>query len=710
MNKSIVFNLKNSCVLAVYCGVSSLAWAQQSDFGISEIVVTATKMGETSLQDTPIAISAFTAADFDRSGVSDMRDLAAMTPNLVVAQNSAFAQIYIRGIGSNNVFAGADPSSTVHLDGVYLARPAAVFTNFFDVERVEVLRGPQGTLYGRNSVGGTINIISRLPDETTRAKAQITVGNHDLYRGEAYISGGITDTIAASLSVMRSKRDGYFKNIVPNIGDTAEEDTWGVRGQVRITPNENLDLILRGDYVKAEGSMVTNQALLMPYNAVTNSILGDYHKSALDTPGDSDRYMWGISGEINYTVSEALKFKSLTAYRVTRLDGTIDADATNVHGSQTDIFEHQKQFSEELNISGRLNRFGYVLGVYYFEETMDHVSTVFDFMAGIAARPAPYVKTKAWSVYGQANYDLSDTLTLSAGLRYTDEQKDLDQNFDISLLVNGLSIPGFPILYSGAGSYKAWTPKFGLEFRPSDDLMLYGSITRGFKSGGFNFASMVAMQGYDPEYLWSYEVGFKSDFAGRRLRINGSAFYYNYTDLQVQSFLAPGVVDITNAANASVKGVELEFLAHPVAGLELGGSLTYLKAVYKNFTQAPVPTGFFNASGNYLNSAPKWSYTVFGQYTIDLGDRGNIYMRGEYGWKDRQFFTVLNDNIETMQSYGLVNASLGYVAPDDRWQVTLYGRNLANTQYLVSTANFTAVPAGTPGDPRTFGLRVTFQY
>ncbi|MEX1148138.1 MAG: TonB-dependent receptor, partial [Sphingomonadales bacterium] len=192
--------------------------------------------------------------------------------------------------------------------------------------------------------------------------------------------------------------------------------------------------------------------------------------------------------------------------------------------------------------------------------------------------------------------------------------------------------------------------------------------------------------------------------------LNAAAFYYDYTDLQVQSFLTPGVIDITNAADATVKGFEVELTARPVQGLDIGATLAHLDATYKSYPEAPVTGGFVDASGNRLSSAPKWNYSLYGQYTHELGDRGEVYIRGEYSHRTRQYFTVLNDAIQTQGNYDLLNASVGYATADGDWQVILYGRNLADEQYIVSSGSFTAGPAGRPGEPRTYGLRLVYTY
>lgn len=689
------------------------------NLSIDEVVITATKMGATRLQDTPLAVSAYSAADLDKTGAKDIRELAGQTPNLVVAQNGPFAQIYIRGIGSNNSFAGSDPSSTVNVDGVYIARPAAVFNNFLDIERIEVLRGPQGTLYGRNSVGGTINIISRKPDNEFHAKAQGTVGNHNLYRGEGYISGPLVkDKLFGSVSAMRSKHDGYFKNIVASGNDRGSEDTWGVRAQLRATPTEKLEIIVRADYLKDTGNAAGNTVLLQsftpvaggPVDAITESILGDWHKVAMDTPSVSNRHVEGVSGEISYEIADNTSLKSLTSYRKSYLKYAIDSDSSDLHRQETHQLEDQHQFSEELNLNGKFDRLKYVLGAYYFEETINTNSDVLIFTTNRDSHLQPTVNTRAYAGYGQLDYDVTDQLTFTAGIRYTDEKKHFDQFTNNTSLIDGSAQAGFPKIYSKVGAYKAWTPKFGIEIKPMQDVMLYASVTRGFKSGGFNFTSASTLNGYNPEKLWAYEAGFKTEFADKRVRLNGSAFYYDYKDLQVQAFIVPGVTDITNASDATIKGLEVELLIKPAKGFDLGGTLTYLDATYKNFPAAPITGGTFDASGKTLNSAPKWSYTLFAQYNLDLGDKGTAFARGELGYKSRQYFTVVNDNIQTSPSYSLLNASLGYTTPDSHWTVIAYGRNLTNKEYLVSSGSFTARPAGTPGDPRTLGLRVSYSY
>ncbi|MDB5706927.1 MAG: TonB-dependent receptor [Sphingomonas bacterium] len=702
--------------LVTTAGAATSAFAQAAPVaddsgGLGDIIVTATKTGATKLQDTPLAVTAFNSATIGQTGIKDIRDLASLTPNLLVTQNSSFSQVYIRGIGSNNVFGGSDPSSTMHVDGVYFARPASYLGNFLDVERIEVLRGPQGTLYGRNSVGGTINVISRKPDNSFAAKAQVTVGDYDLVRGEAYVSGPIIeDKLAASLSVLRSKHSGYLKNVAPGVGDVDSEDVEGARAQLRYTPIGPLEIILRGDYNHSDDSISGYVKLLQttadPY---ANSVLGDFHKIALNIRPNANRRQWGTAGEVNYDLSSALQLKSLTSYRESRLIQVGDTDGTAINTRRTDQFEDQHQFSQEFNLTGHADGLTYIAGLYYFKETINVATAVTTFPTTKAAY-YPIINTNAWAGFGQATYAITDQISVTGGLRYTREHKTFDQDAVTTSLVTGLPAAGYPIIYHSSGVYTAWTPKFDVEFRPTHGILLYASATKGFKSGGFNLTSANPAQGFEPESLWSYEGGAKIDLIDDRLRLNGTVFHYNYKNLQVQSFLTPGVIDITNASDATVNGVEIEAVAKPASGVRLGANLAYLDAKYKNYTKALGPGNVpFDASGNRLNLSPKWAYTLYAEVERPIGT-GKGLIRGEFSHRTRQYFTAANAGLDTQAAYGLINATIGYTFAGDHIQLLVFSRNLGDTQYITSTATFGAGVAGRVGEPRTIGVRAIFKY
>lgn len=676
-----------------------------------DIIVTATRTGETRLQDTPLAVTAVSSETLDRAGIKDIRDLVTIAPGLQVTQNATFSQVYIRGIGSNNVFGGSDPSSTMHVDGIYLARPGSYLSNFLDVERIEVLRGPQGTLYGRNSVGGTINVISRKPDDVMRAKAQLTYGNYDFMRAEGYVSGPVVPgVIAASASVLRSRRDGYLANAVPGVGDIDDEDTVGGRAQMRFTPGSRLDLVLRADYLHSDDALGGYVKVLQETaDPVANSVLDDFRTVALNIRSGSKRTQWGTSADLSYELGDAT-LRSLTGYRTNSLEQVGDTDGTALNIRRTDQIEDQRQFSQELNLSGRLGELSYILGLYYFDENIRVDSSVTTFGANVRANFSPVIETAAVAGFGQASYAFTERLSLTAGLRYTRERKRFNQTAQFFFLDTGEFRPGFPETYSLRDVYTAWTPKVGLEFRPVDDVLIYASATKGFKSGGFNFASRNLEQGFDPETLWSYETGVKLELFDRLWRLNGTYFHYDYTNLQVQSFLSPGVIDITNASDATVDGVEIESLLRPIQGIQFGANVAYLDAVYKNYTTALAPGNVtFDASGNRLNLAPKWAYSAFVDLDLPVGD-GAVIGRAEYSHRGRQFFTAANAGLDQQAPYGLINASLGYDFGDSGFRVMVFGRNLADKEYVTSTASFASGIVGRVGEPRTYGVRLSATY
>lgn len=685
--------------------------APQSSEAAGEIVVTATKTGATQLQDTALAITAFDTTALDRSGIKDVRDLMAMTPNLAVTQNGAFPQLYIRGIGSNNAFAGSDPSSTIHSDGVYLARPVGYITNYLDVERIEVLRGPQGTLYGRNSVGGTINVISRKPGDRLEAKGQVTLGNYDLVRLEGYVSGPLDSTISASVSMMGSWRDGYHKNVGPFGGRVDDEGVWGGRAQLRLTPSPAFELLIRGDYSDAKDSLSGSSKLLQAVaDPVANSVLGDYSKVALNIVPFSQRRLWGLAGDASYELSDVLKLKSLTAYRGSRLRTRTDTDATTINTRQTQQFERQHQWSEEVNLVGDLGQLSFILGGYFFDEHIEADTSVTTFGTSLRVNYAPVVDTRALAGFLQATYEVTPQISLTAGMRYTDEEKTFAQRATNFSTVTGLPLPTYPRTYTRIGKYKAWTPKFGVEYRPADGVLLYASATKGFKSGGFNLASANPAQGFAPETLWSYEAGTKLTLLDRALILNVNYFHYDYKNLQVQSFLTPGVIDITNASDAKIDGVEVESVIRPTDWLRIGANLTYLDARYVNYPSALKAGNIqFDASGNRLSLTPKWAQTLWGEITVPTSG-GSVFARGEYSYRTRQFFTAVNGGFDQQAGYGLINASLGYSFLDNHVEVTVYGRNLGNTQYVTTTASFAAGIVGKVGEPRTIGLRAAVKY
>lgn len=702
-------------VLALLAASPASAQVVDESAGVStsdDIIVTATRSGETRLQDTPMAITAVDNELLENSASRDIRDLQTFTPSLSIAQNVTAAQPYIRGIGSNNIFAGSDPSTALYIDGVYIARPLGFFVDLFDVERVEVLRGPQGTLYGRNAVGGAINVISRRPGEDLEASGALTVGSYDLIRAQGYVSMPISPTMSVSLSGRVSERDGYFSNAVSGVGPADAEDDQSVRGQFYWHPTNQWDILLRADYSDSASTSGSGLKPRMPtpWDPIVNSLANEPFALAFNTAPQLSRETWGASLEAAYQFSPSLRLWSLTSYRNNDSFTVLDSDFSAASVRVTNIGEDQSQFSQEINLAGNAGALTYVIGAYYFEEDIDAPTTVSNLPA-VRVNIAPTVHTEALAAYAQGTLELTPEFSITAGLRYTDEQKQFDQFFGLQSIPTGLFLAGYPVTYVAEGSYQAWTPRIGAEYRPNDNLLLYVSATRGYKSGGFSYTSSNSFQGYDPEQVWAYEGGLKSDLFDNHLRFNLTAFQYDYQDLQVQSFITPGVIDITNAANARITGVELEARLHATDWLDLGVAATYLDATYEDYPDAIGPGNIpYDASGHRLTAAPEWAYNIYASVDHTMSSGHRLVGRVDYAWKSEQFFTPQNVAIESQGDYGLLNANVSLAFPGERFEIGVFARNLGDEPYFTTTATIGGVTYGTLGVPLTAGVQLTARY
>jgi len=722
--------------LLLSTSLATAAWAADAGgLQLEEIIVTATKTGETALQSTPLAITAFSGEQLASRGVTGVRGLVDYTPGLQIADQSGYAQLYIRGIGSNNVFVGSDPSSTTHMDGVYLARPLSYFSDFLDVERVEVLRGPQGTIYGRNSVGGTINIISRKPSETFTGEAQVYYGNYNAYGLKGYVSGPVGDTgVRFSLAANRMARDAYYENVSTG-NDIGNQNAFGVRGQVLLPLGERGDFTLRADYAKSSDAMGTYSKLLQPIgNPLDDAILTDYGKFSADLDNHTTLQNFGAAAEINYELTDNLALKSLTAARSVKGSIETDADATSLNLFRTLIAPiMQRQYSQELNLTGKFDNLTFVTGAYYFQENVREPLNLALPGFGVSHFQRPRLKAESYAFFGQAEYQITPEISVVAGVRYSKETKDyflrdfwtVSSSFDIAQAEAAPTIgaPFFsdPFIVNTSRGDNAWTPKFGLNYKPTDDLLLYASATRGFKNGGFEYGATNAVdaaRGYAPEYLWAYEVGMKSDWFDNRLRLNLAGFYYDYKDLQVTLFTPPANAITDNAATAKVKGLEAEIQARVVQGLDVFANLAYLDATYSSYPGATVTAfGPFDAKGKRLNSSPEFSMTLGGVYTHELGDNGTVYAGVDYHWQSTIYFTPANAGVgavtnyaERQSGYGLWNARVGWDSPESQWGFAIIGRNLANKGYVTGTVNYTPNIAGRVGAPRTAIAQLSFKY
>lgn len=677
------------------------------------VTVTATKTGATDVQSTPVAITVLPARTLEQMGVQTVEGLAGLVPSVTISQHTGAAQVTIRGIGTNSTVVGADPSATIHLDGVYLGRPAMVFADFLDVDRVEVLRGPQGTLYGRNSVGGTINIVTRTPTNTLETSVRLTAGNYDQRRAEGALSGPlIKDKVMGRVALLRGTRAGFVTDLDHPDHALGSEDTWAGRGQLRVVLGTRSDLLLSGDYGRFEGVPLTYAKPLVAKPGFRFDNLTNLWTVRTSHPTSGRNIQQGVSARLAVRLNATTTLNSLTAYRKSNYRFFIDADATELPLQTTDAPDLQHQVSQELTVVQRAPKLTWIGGAFFFDEHNEGRVEITVYPAQIQIRPFTRVGVKAWALFGQATYSVSSRVSLTGGVRYTDERKDLVNTGGVYRLgTTTLADPTSFYDFLDTVSFAAWTPKGTIEVQASRDTFVYVSATRGFKSGGFNPTATKPGMAFRPEFAWSYEGGLKRTLAGGRVRVNAAAFSNDYQDLQVQSFVRSGVVDVSNAGAATIRGVEIEATAKAGRGLQLAGHVSWLDATYSRYSAfVPGRATRLDAAGNRLNNAPGWSGGGSAVYEFATGRAGTASVRGDVSWQSRVFFTPVNDDIETQRAYGLVHLRAGFEPRGRRWEMAVYMRNVGNRGYITGTANI-PLPAftGRPGEPRHWGAQFTLR-
>lgn len=581
--------------------------------------------------------------------------------------------------------------------------------------------------------------MSRKPSDHLIAEFRGEYGSYDRYAAKAYISAPIGNSgIAASVAVDVSGHDAFRENVSTG-SDMEDLKSRGIRGQLLVPFAETASLTLRADYSRQSGAFGGYPKLVGPVGVpLDDSILDDPDKVALDGVSSTVLKNHGASAELEVALADGINLRSLTAYRGFR--GSIDADADS---SSIPLFRNlvapirQSQFSQEFNLIRNTGSFDWVLGAYYFSERNREPLTLTIFPFGVSHVQRPLLRTDSVAAFGQGEWHLNDQLSLVAGLRYTTERKryELDDRFTASTSLDPdeaaagfpiSGVPGIPEPFTVDTRRRdhAITPKLGINYKPNDNFLAYVSATRGFKSGGYDYGANNAPDasaGYGPEKLWSYEAGIKSDWLDRKLRANLTAFYYDYTDLQVQSFVQNGAsfgARTQNAATARVKGIEAELVARPVAGLTLNANVAYLDARYREYLNAFVPTfGSFDASGNRLNNAPAWSSMIGAIYSFDLGRAGAIDVGADVHLQSKIYFTAANDGVgavtaypEQQKGYSLVNARVGWTSSNDKMGVSLIASNLTDKNYYVGTANYTPAISARQGRPREIVGQVSLKF
>jgi iron complex outermembrane recepter protein len=700
--------------------------------GPEDIIVTALR-GNTALQRTPAAVTALSAADVAARGISTVEDLSAAVPSVSFGKNIGQAHIAIRGIGSDAVVAGQDPRVAFYQDDVYIARPDAQVAGLFDVGSIQVLKGPQGTLYGRNATGGAVVVASARPTDTTEGYIRAGYGNYNALKLEMAAGGPVSSTLSARFALHYDKRDGFGKNIVTGT-DIDDKDEVGARVSLLWKPTDRLEFLTIGDYsnesdrangLHYEGPANPNvvpKGLVYGGTALLNS-----RDIASDVDPEVKIRTWGITEQITYDADWA-KFKSVTAYRKVTSSNKTDIDGTSIQLGYDILFNNAKQISQELTVDGTAGRFSWLVGGQYFYEDIGPAGSEIPIsptapLGGATVRPLAdafyalgFQKTYGLAGYAQFSYEITDGLKLTAGGRYSTEKKKLDDNFQLDFSrpysPGGplVSTPGFPRHLENR--FSRFTPTATLQYQITPEIFTYVTYGQGFKSGGYSYG--VNQPAFRPEKITSYEAGIKTTLVGGAVTANLIGFHYDYTDLQVT--LVRGNVSTTeNAASAKVNGFEAELAVRPVQGLMIGGNFAYIDSTYDKFSTADPSNpgaGTQDLSGNTLSQAPKVSYSIYASQTWKL-DGYDIIARGDYSHKGHQFFTPFENRLVDQGGYGIGSASLK-LQSEKGWSIEGYIRNIGNTkaiaQTYVSSGLFGFPVLGTLTAPRTYGATLGYTF
>lgn len=675
---------------------------------LEQIIVTAVKAGEADVQSLPMAVSVLSGTRLARMADRNVEQLAARAPGVSFAQNIGLAQLTIRGIGTNSVLTGTDPSSAVYLDGVYLARPAMVLADFLDLDRVEVLRGPQGTLYGRNSLGGAINLISKPPTNDLETSVRVGGGNDGALRAEARVSGPIVPgRLLASGSILRGVRNGAVRDLDHPDHPLGGEDVIAARGQLRFLLNQRSALHLYGDVDHRDPAPLWYSKILVVKPGVDVDNPTDLHEVRASFPSEGHTSQSGASARFTMDLTPSITLTSLTAFRQVDVEVLFDEDISELDLTVTHVNEMQHQVSEEVTVASRNSRLTWIGGLFFFSEA-DRMP--FSFVAPIPRldyRIDPRVDAKAGALFGQATFGLTARVAATAGLRYTHERKTIENAGGLYTAAPPITpVPGSSYAYNDGISHDAWTPKFGLEMQVRDTVMAYASAARGFKSGGFSPTSTQAGQGFEPEFAWSYEGGVKTALRTGRARLNVAAFYTDYTDLQVQTSVRPQVIEIANAAEATIRGLEVETATLVGDDVEIGGHVAWLDARYNQYVAIGVGGVPGDVAGNRLNNCPEWSGRLWADWTQSIGRSSVLSLRADATWKTTVFFSPFNDDIQRQPALGMLDVSAEFGPKHGHWRVAAYARNLTNENFITG-ANPGPVTAigGRPGDPRQTGVQ-----
>jgi iron complex outermembrane receptor protein len=701
---------------------------------VEEVMVTARRREET-LKDVPVAVSALSAARLEATGASDITALQQQTPNATVqiarGSNSTLIS-FIRGVGQQDPLWGFEPGVGLYIDDVYVARPQGAVLDIFDIERIEVLRGPQGTLYGRNTIGGAIKYVTSKLDLTRpEFLARGTVGSYNERNALLQASIPFGEKFAIGGAVASYDRDGYGQNLTTG-QEHYDKDVMAYRASAEFKPTD--DLFFRFAYDRVNDDSSPRHGHRETAGSTPDSaVLGDVYDTRAGLQGPNRVDTKGLSFTGEWKASEIVTFKSITAYREGDTDTIIDFDGTPAPTLDIPAYYADEQFSQEFQVQFNTDRIQGVAGVYYMN---GYAKGAFDTIAGnlgLSISSAGKVSTTSKAAFADVSFDITDRLKASIGGRWTQDKKNA--SIFRAFYLGATRSPTLggtprPILqtrtnYSDQDTFEKFTPRASISYELTDDLTTYASFSKGFKSGGWDmrgdaFLVPQTVNGYKPETVTTYEAGLKGSLLDRRVSFASAIFYSDYKDQQIttQQVATPPAVGIAsvvdNAGASTIYGVEFEGSAYLSPNLSANFGVGYLHAEFDKFitlvTGAPVDISDTRAFQN----APRWSSFLSVTWKGEVAG-GTLRVTPSVSYRDDYHLFDLPDPILDQKGYALVDLGVVWDAPSKIWQVGVYGKNLTDEQYRVGGYSFPGATynnsiIGFYGPPRTWAASVQYKF
>ncbi len=735
-------------VIAITAALSGadVALAQQNQsIALEEVIVTAQKR-EQNLQEVPVAVTAFSADALENAGVQDVTELQKTAPNVTMQVSrgtNTTLTAYVRGIGQADPLWGFEPGVGLYVDDIYMARPQGGVLDVFDVERIEVLRGPQGTLYGKNTIGGAVKYVTKRLTGEPELSISGALGSYN--QRDIKIAGQmplIENKLLLGASIAQFERDGFGEFLL-NGDDNYNKDVTAARVSLEFIPTDNLLVRFSADKTNdnsnAKGGHRMTPSQLLPLEPVPSDVFDSYADMSTRNSVDSE----GASLTISWDISDSLVFKSITAYREGETFTNIDFDNTSFASAHVPAVYEDDQTTQEFQLSYSGEKLEMVGGLYYYEGTasgaFDVLLGAFDsFFSGQGYGPGNFdavtagsVDTTSYAAYLHATYNFNEAWALTLGGRYTIDEKDADV-YKAQLMVDGMSgllggedLAQIAVLtdYQNDNDWNQFSPRISVDYRLSDETMFYASFSQGFKSGGFDMRGDASINpgtvnGYDPEIVDTYELGVKTELADGRMRLNAAVFYSDYTDMQVtvQESTDGGsnyASSVLNAGESEIQGFELEALAQLTENLSASMMVGYIDAEYIS-VETQTPTGFVDIADDWaFANTPETTASLKLHYnrTFTWGELA-LSMGASYR-SETQIFQVASAIDE--DSYTLWDASAVWYSADEHWTVGLHGKNLTDEEYRVGGYNFANLGAeeivvGYYGNPRTVSLNFGYHF